>query len=95
MKQSLYRSAYRVVSWFSDKTGGWSFLVRWKVALAALVIGVSATTFTSCKPTCYEQVTCYDPVPTCYITPEEPCPEDGDGGKEESPTTFTQIDTGM
>ncbi len=87
MKQSFYRFFYRLASRLSDITGGARPFVRWKVALAAVIIGFTSL---SCRPwndtqtTCYDRAepTCYDPVPTCYITPEEPCPEDdGTGGQ--------------
>lgn len=89
MKQAFYRFAYRIASRLSDITGGAALFVKWKVAIAAVIISLSGTAITSCKPTCYDPgPTCYVPAPTCYITPEEPCPEEGgDNEPDDSETT--------
>ncbi len=81
MKQTFYRFVYRIVSRLSDITGGASVFVRWKVTLAAIILGCTAVSLTNCRPHtgCYDQVappTCYDPV-----APEEPCPETEEGEK--------------
>jgi hypothetical protein len=57
MKTFVYKSAYRVVSWLGELFGGGQLLVRWKVALVALLLGASATV-TSCRP--WDKGTCYD-----------------------------------
>jgi hypothetical protein len=83
MKKSIYRGTYRLVSWLSDKTGGAPFLVRWKVALAVVVLGISTSSLVGCEPGGGE-VTCYEPVPPevmCY-DPVAP-PEDENGNGEE------------
>lgn len=79
MKKFFYKTAYRIVSWLTDLSGGKSFLIKWKTALAVVVIGFSTTAFTGCKPTS----TCYEPaVPTCY----DPVTEESASPGSESPT---------
>ncbi len=78
IKEFFYRIAYRIASRLSDISGGARFFVRWKVALAAVILGFSAVSLTGCPRT-----TCYDapaPEPTCYdpVAPEAPCPEGGE-----------------
>ena len=92
---AVYRFAYGAVSRLSNLTGGAALFVRWKVALAAVIISFSASSLTGCGPwtTCYEpaeEPTCYDPAPTCYIMPEEPHPDEGEGGGTASEALFEE-----
>lgn len=92
MKKYLYKSAYRVVSWLTDLSGGKSLLLKWKTALAVMVIGLSATATTGCKPTCYAPPMCYDPAV------EEVAPQDNDAPGEDHPSsadTFTGSDSDL
>ncbi len=41
----------------NDIAGGASLLTKWKVALAATILGLSVGTLTGCEP----MTTCYDP----------------------------------
>ncbi len=80
LKQAFYRFAYRLASRLSDITGGARLFVRWKVALAAIIIGFSATAL-SCRP---PWVSCYETAePTCYapVAPEQPAPDPDEGEK--------------
>jgi hypothetical protein len=92
MKKSVYRGAYNVVSWLSDRTGGASFLVRWKLALGVVILGLSTSSLVGCEPpmeTCYvsppeEAMTCYDPVvPPGNEEENGNGEEEGTGGNEE------------
>ncbi len=77
IKQAFYRLAYRAASRLSDISGGKALFVRWKVALAAVLLGFTAVSLTGCPG----ETTCYEPVePTCYapVAPEAPCPEGGE-----------------
>ena len=72
MKKHLTKFTYRIVSWLSDRSGGWSLFVNWKIALAAIMIGFSTGTLTSC---------CYAPVPEdeevmCYAVSYEEEPKE-------------------
>jgi hypothetical protein len=80
MRPFAYRSAYRAVSWLGELFGGRRLLVRWKVALVALLLGASATV-TSCEPTI---TGCYD---IAMPPEEESVPEQtgGQGAIESSP----------
>ncbi len=80
IKQAFYRFAYRIISRLSDITGGARLFVKWKVALAAVIIGFTATTLTGCEISCYApaEPTCYDPAPPEQKDPEEKEEEGGE-----------------
>ncbi len=56
MKKTLYKGAYKAVSALSDLTGGAPVVARWKVAIAAVVLSLSAGAMSGCKP---GEVMCY------------------------------------
>ena len=72
MKKYLSGIAYRLVSSLSDVSGGRPIFVRWKVALAAIVIGLSTTSLSSCRPfaTCYKPAEPYEET-LCYAIVDE------------------------
>lgn len=81
MKKSICTLAYKAVSGLSNLTGGASLLVKCKVALAAVVLGLSAASTTGCGET-----SCYEPVATCYDPVAEYPEDDPQDGTEEEPT---------
>jgi len=56
MKIRSYRTLYRFFSFLSDKTNGASFFVKYKLALGALLIGLTTV---SCDKEEEPEISCY------------------------------------